>query len=62
MDSHSYSESHPIRKGGMKLASHLTDMSNNTVSALECIQISNNSMAEVVMHDKIALDTTSGTR
>lgn len=53
--SYYYNESHPIRKGGMKLAFDLPDMINNTASALKYIQVSNNSMARVVIH-KIALD------
>lgn len=62
MDSYSYSESHPIRKGGMKLAPNLADVINNIVLVLECIQISNNTMATVVTHYTIALDSSSGIR
>lgn len=40
----------------MKLAPNIADMINSTTSAMEHSQVSNNSMASVVICDKIALD------
>ena len=48
--------SYPIRKASRKFAPALAEVIHDTISALEGIQASLNSLAWVVLDDEIALD------